>query len=90
MKIQIKKSGNSAALRIPADVLKQLNLVIGEEMSMNITDTSISFEKISPPRKDWMQGVSPIAATHEANTMEDDFGVIQHHNLDDWEHGDQW
>ncbi|MCL1126325.1 AbrB/MazE/SpoVT family DNA-binding domain-containing protein [Shewanella surugensis] len=90
MKIQIKKSGNSAAIRIPADVLKQLNLAIGEEMSMKITSTGMSFEKVTPPREDWFNDICPISVKNEANTMENDFDAIQNHSLDDWDHGDQW
>ena len=32
--MQIKKSGNSATLRIPTDVLTQLDLKIGEDVVM--------------------------------------------------------
>jgi antitoxin component of MazEF toxin-antitoxin module len=90
MKVKIKKSGNSATLRIPSDVLKNLNLSIGEELSMSITDNGMSFEKIDAPREGWFDGICPITATNEAKMMEKDFGAVQNASLDDWDFGDEW
>jgi antitoxin component of MazEF toxin-antitoxin module len=90
MIVQIKKSGNSAALRIPADVLRDLNLSIGEELSMSITDNGMSFEKISEPREGWFDGVCQISAKNEAEVMEQDFGAVQNTGLDSWGLGEEW
>ena len=51
--MQIKKSGNSATLRIPTDVLTQLGLKIGEDVVMQVNDNGFSIEKISHPRDGW-------------------------------------
>lgn len=90
MKVQIKKSGNSASLRIPSDVLRDLDLSIGEELSMNITENGLSFEKIARPRKGWFDNVGSAAAAHEAKAMEQDFGGVQGTSLDDWDGGEEW
>ena len=90
MKVEIKKSGNSAALRIPSDVLKELNLSIGEELNMNIINNGLSFEKISKPREGWFDGISSVVAKNEAEQMEGDFGTIQDSCLDDWIGSDEW
>lgn len=90
MKVQIKKSGNSASLRIPFDILRDLDLSIGEELAMTITENGLSFEKIEQPRKGWFDNVSAAAATSEAKSMEKDFGGIQRTSLDEWERGEEW
>lgn len=90
MKVQIKKSGNSASLRIPSDVLRSLNLSIGEELSMVITENGLSFEKVNQPRKGWFDNISAAAAANESKDMERDFGGVQSAALDDWELGEEW
>lgn len=90
MKIQIKKSGNSASLRIPADVLRTLDLSIGEELSMVVTENGLSFEKVQQLRKGWFDNIGASAAANEAQAMEKDFGGLQGTSLDDWGLGEEW
>lgn len=91
MIVKICKSGNSATLRIPPDILKELNFAIGEELIMTTSNNMISFEKKSMPRDGWFDNISPIAARNEAEKMEQDFGNPDDFNqLDEWEHGDEW
>lgn len=90
MKVQIKKSGNSATLRIPSDVLKNLKLSIGEDLLMNVTQKGMSFEKIEEPRKGWFDDICPITAKNEAMMMEKEFGSVQNTCLDDWDFDEEW
>lgn len=90
MKVQIKKSGNSASLRIPSDVLRTLDLSIGEELSMTVTENGLSFEKIEQLRKGWFDNIGESVATNEAQAMENDFGDLQGTSLDDWGLGEEW
>ncbi len=89
MRIQIKKSGNSAILRIPHDVLKELQLSIGENLEMNVTEKGLVFEKLEHPRKGWFDNVCPVEAKQEADLMESEFSETQQDNLDDWDL-DEW
>ncbi|NLW06353.1 AbrB/MazE/SpoVT family DNA-binding domain-containing protein [Paenalcaligenes faecalis] len=90
MKIEIKKSGNSASLRIPSDVLRNLNLSIGEELSMTITEKGLSFEKIDSPRQGWFDNIDSAASLREAKDMEKEFGHVQSADLDNWDSGEEW
>ena len=90
MKVQIKKSGNSATLRIPSDVLRNLDLSIGEELAMTITKKGLSFEKIEQPRKGWFDNIGSAVAANEAKAMEKDFGGVQSISVDDWDCGEEW
>lgn len=90
MKVQIKKSGNSASLRIPSDVLRDLHLSIGEELSMTITENGLSFEKINHPRKGWFDNICSFSAENEAKNMEKEFGNVPDNSLDDWDFGEEW
>ena len=90
MKVAIKRSGNSASLRIPSDVLKSLNLAIGDELSMTLTESGFSFEKIDEPRKGWFDAVTTEAAKSEAQTMENDFSALQAAQLDEWSSEYEW
>ncbi len=90
MKVAITKSGNSATLRIPPPILKEMDLSIGEELDMSVSETKISFEKQQPPRAGWFENVSPIVARIESEIMELEFGRCQSDCMDDWEHGEQW
>lgn len=90
MRVQIKKSGNSAILRIPSDVLKELELSIGTDLSMTVTKNGLSFEKITQPRDRWFDDVCPKQAAHEGVMMEKEFGDIHSDGLDDWSLGEEW
>lgn len=91
MKITVKRSGNSATLRIPADVLNTLDISIGEELSMNINENGFSFEKIYTARQGWFDNICPMTAKKEAVIMEKDFADIQNtHLVDEWDFGEEW
>lgn len=90
MKVEIKKSGNSATLRIPTDVLRSLDLVIGDEMVLNLTDQGLFFKKIENAREGWFDGIDDQAAKQAAESMEQDFSGIQNDGLDDLQNGDLW
>ena len=90
MKILIKKSGNSATLRIPSDVMKYLNLEIGEELTLNILEDALLFKKSTKARQGWFDNISTADAKEEAQAMEADFSAIQTESLDEWESGEEW
>lgn len=90
MKVLIKKSGNSATLRIPSDVMKDLNLAIGEELTLNILDDALLFKKTSKARQGWFDNISAADAAEEAQAMEADFATVQSESLDEWELGEEW
>ncbi|UJF17762.1 hypothetical protein L0B53_12055 [Vibrio sp. SS-MA-C1-2] len=66
MKVQIKKIGNSAALHLPSNILKQLHLSIGEELSISMTDNGMLFEKVAKPREGWFNGINQASAKSDA------------------------
>jgi len=84
------KSGNSATLRIPSEILKQLELSIGDEVVMSTTDKSMCFEKVTLPRAGWFDNISPECAAIEAKLMENDFSNAHNDGLDDWTLGEEW
>lgn len=90
MKVSIRKSGNSAALRIPPTVLKEMNLTIGEDMNMVVEKDRITFEKTGSARAGWFDNVSVIAAEKESEIMESEFGAIMDENIDDIEGVTEW
>ncbi|PSW29243.1 hypothetical protein C9J19_07990 [Photobacterium phosphoreum] len=88
--MQIKKSGNSATLRIPTDVLTQLGLKIGEDVVMQVNDNGFSIEKISHPRDGWADNICPVAALIEAENMTAEYTHLSGEGLDKWENGEIW
>lgn len=87
MLIKIRKSGNSASFRIPADVLRELDLNIGDDMIMKTTKNMISFEKKPIPRDGWFDNIDPIAARNDADEMETDFQYLN--DFEDLDRGEE-
>lgn len=87
MQVTVRKAGNSTALRIPPEVVEQLNLSAGEKMTMTVNDNALIFEKQKRPRQGWFDNIDPMTACAESKAMEADFGGCQ---ADAWEHADEW
>ena len=48
MNVAVAKWGNSSALRIPSNILKQLSIQIGDKLDLKIEDNRIVIEQSKP------------------------------------------
>ncbi|HIF9272071.1 TPA: AbrB/MazE/SpoVT family DNA-binding domain-containing protein [Photobacterium damselae] len=90
MRVQVRKSGNSAVLRIPPNVLRDLKIDVGDELDMSVNQDSVVFEKVKTPRDGWAESVCVQSAQEEADMMEQEFGRFQDESMDEWDGGEAW
>lgn len=60
MRTALKKWGNSAAVRIPAGVMKAVNVTLGQEVSIREQGGTIVIEPVRRPRKSLAEYVAAI------------------------------
>lgn len=75
MKSKIIKIGNSKGIRIPANILKELN--IKEHINIEIEKNKLVISPVNDPRKGWKKAAMKLHDNNDDELLIDD-------SLDDW------